>query len=125
MPPMMPPGGMPGMPGGMPPGMPGMPGMGGPPQGNPAMGALDQLAGMPNQAKEQEALQKASANIQIALSTIYTRSAKAASLLSKAYGDIQKAREELEQLGQQPLGPPPDLLGGMMPSPMGPQTPMM
>lgn len=102
-----------------------MPGMGGPPPPNPAMGALDQLAGMPTQAKEQEALQKASANIQIALASIYTRSAKAASLLSKAYGDIQKAREELEQLGQQPVGPPPDMLGGMMPSPMGPQNPMM
>jgi len=111
------------MPGGMPPGMPGMPPGG--PQGNPAMGALDQLAGMPTQAKEQEALQKASANIQIALATIYTRSAKASNLLSKAYGDIQKAREELEQLGSQPLQPPPDLLGGMMPSPMGGPTPMM
>ena len=123
MPPMMPPQGMPGMPGGMPPGMPGMPPGG--PQGNPAMGALDQLAGMPMQAKEQEALQKASANIQIALATVYQRSAKASSLLSKAYENIQKAREALEELGSQPLPPPPDLLGGMMPSPMGPASPLM
>src|SRR2546425_126720 len=118
---------MPGMPMGAPPGMPGMPPsgmMGAPPGGggppNPAMGALDALAGMPMQAKEQKALAEASANIQIALAGIYTRSAKAAEHLSKAYSEIQKCREVLEQLGSAPVGPPPDLLGGLTPSPMGP-----
>ena len=123
MPPMMPPT-MPGMMGGPPPGMPGMPpqGMGGmPPQGmpNPDMSALESLSGMPNNAKEKEALATASANIQIALAGIYTRSAKASKHLSTAYGEIQKAREELEQLIEAPLQPPPDLLGGLNPSPMG------
>ena len=119
MPPMMPPT-MPGMMGGPPPGMPGMP----PPQmgggmPNPDMSALESLSGMPNNAKEKEALATASANIQIALAGIYTRSAKASKHLSTAYGEIQKAREELEQLIEAPIAPPPDLLGGMTPSPMG------
>ena len=119
MPPMMPPT-MPGMMGGPPPGMPGMP----PPQmgggmPNPDMSALESLSGMPNNAKEKEALATASANIQIALAGIYTRSAKASKYLSIAYSEIQKAREELEQLVDAPLAPPPDLLGGMTPSPMG------
>ena|SRR3990167_785894 len=119
MPPMMPPT-MPGMMGGPPPGMPGMP----PPQmgggmPNPDMSALESLSGMPNNAKEKEALATASANIQIALAGIYTRSAKASKHLSTAYSEIQKAREELEQLIEAPIAPPPDLLGGMTPSPMG------
>ena len=119
MPPMMPPP-MPGMMGGPPPGMPGMPplGMGGPPP-NAQMGALEGLSGMPMQAKEQKALAEASANIQLALAGIYTRSAKASGHLSKAYSEIQKAREVLDQLSASPVGPPPDLLGGMTPQPMG------
>lgn len=127
MPPMMPPGMMGGMPPGMPPGMPGQPPMGGgmPPMPNPAMGALDQLSGMPTQAKEQKALAEASTNIQIALAGIYQRSAKAAEHLSKAYSEIQKAREVLEQLASDPIGPPPNLLGGMSPMPMGGPSPMM
>jgi len=119
MPPMMPPT-MPGMMGGPPPGMPGMP----PPQmgggmPNPDMSALESLSGMPNNAREKEALATASANIQIALAGIYTRSAKASKHLSTAYGEIQKAREELEQLVDAPISPPPDMLGGLTPSPMG------
>ena len=90
MPPMMPPT-MPGMMGGPPPGMPGMPppGMGAGAMGgmpNPDMSALESLSGMPNNAKEKEALATASANIQIALAGIYTRSAKASKHLSTAYG---------------------------------------
>jgi len=125
MPPLMPPP-MPGMMGGHPPGMPGMPPppMGGAPP-NPQMGALEGLSGMPMQAKEQKALAEASANIQVALAGIYTRSAKASEHLSKAYSEIQKAREILEQLGSSPVGPPPDLLGGMTPQPMGPPNPLM
>ena len=120
MPPMMPPA-MPGMMGGPPPGMPGMPppAMGGGGMPNPDMSALQSLSGMPNNAREKEALATASANIQIALAGIYTRSAKASKHLSTAYSEIQKAREELEQLMDAPIAPPPDLLGGMTPSPMG------
>ena len=120
MPPMMPPT-MPGMMGGAPPGMPGMPPppMGGGGMPNPDMSALQSLSGMPNNAREKEALATASANIQIALAGIYTRSAKASKHLSTAYSEIQKAREELEQLMDAPIAPPPDLLGGMTPSPMG------
>lgn len=92
---------------------------------NPSMGALEQLSGMPGAEKEKEALAQASANIQIALATIYTKSAKAADLLSKAYSEIQKAREVLEQLASAPLPGPPDLLGGMSASPMGPAAPML
>lgn len=92
---------------------------------NPMMGALERLGGMPMQAKENKALAEASANIQIALAGIYQRSAKAAKHLSTAYSEIQKAREVLEQFATDPLEPPPDLLGGMTPSPMGPPTPML
>jgi len=118
---------MPGMPPGAPPGMPGMPPPpGGPGQGpNPAMGALQRLGGMPMEAKEKKALAEASAHIQIALAGIYGRSAKAADHLSKAYSEIQKCREVLEQLGSAPVGPPPDLLGGLQAAPMGPPSPMI
>ena len=117
MPPMMPPQ-MPGMMPGAPPGM-----MQGQPQGqgmpNPDMAALESLSGMPNNAREKEALATASANIQIALAGIYTRSAKASKHLSAAYSEIQKAREALEELMDAPVGPPPDLMGQASPMPMG------
>ena len=126
MPPPMP-GMMPGMPQGMPPGMPGQPPMGGDPgmPPNPAMGALEQLSGMPMQAKTQKAMAEASANLQIALADVYGRSAKASDLLSKAYSDIQKARQVLDELSSAPMAPPPNLLGGMSPMPMGGASPMM
>lgn len=97
-----------------------------PPHGQPSpdMGALSALSGMPSNAREKEALATASANIQIALAGIYTRSAKASNHLSLAYSEIQKAREVLEELVDTPVGPPPDLLGGLTPSPMGVQSPM-
>ena len=127
MPPMMPPqmpGMMPGAPPGMPPqGMPGMPPQGGMPP-NPDMAALESLSGMPNNAREKEALATASANIQIALAGIYTRSAKASKHLSAAYSEIQKAREALEELMDTPLAPPPDLMGMPSPMPMGQPTGM-
>lgn len=123
--------GMPGMMGGPPPGMPGMPppqmGGGMPPMGggqNPQMGALESLSGMPSNAREKEALATAAANIQIALAGIYTRSAKASKHLSTSYSELQKAREVLEELVDAPVGPPPDMLGGLTPSPMGVQSPM-
>lgn len=118
MPPLM----MPGMMQGAPPGMPGMP----PPQPpmgggmpNPQMGALESLSGMPTNAREKEALATASANLQIAMAGIYTRDAKASKHLAAAYSEIQKAREALEELGEAPLPPPPDLMGSPMPMPMG------
>lgn len=113
---------MAGLPGMMP---PGMPGMGGPmPAGSdPAMAALEGLSGVPAPQREEKAMADASAQIQIALTGVYSRSAKAAKHLSTAYKEIQLAREALSQLPQQGVGAPPDLLGS--PLPMGQGMPPM
>jgi hypothetical protein len=117
------------MPGMLPGAMPGGPLQGGPmgqpPGANPAMRALEGLSGVPAPQRELKAMAEASAHIQIALAGVYTRSAKASELLSKAYENIQKARQVMEELSQQPVGPPPDLLGSLTPLSQGPPSPMI
>ncbi len=95
-------------------------GMPGPSPGpNPAMKALEGLAGVPSPQREEKAMAEASAQLQIALIGVYGRSAKAADHLAKAYQEIQKAREALKELASAPVNPPPDLLGSGGPMPMG------
>ena len=124
----------PGPPSGPPPPMAGMgmPGMGPSPMGGPppaAVAALDQLAQQPPIEGERDALMEAQSKIQVALGRIMLRSPKAAKSLSDALGKINQALMTLEQEAQQPVGPPPELLGALMghsmgnpqggPSPMG------
>ena len=90
----------------------------------PEMGALEQLGGMPSEARVSKALAEAAANIQLALADVYTRSAKASKHLSVSYEEIQKAREVLDELSSSAVGPPPDMMGNMQPSPMGQPSPM-
>lgn len=96
-----------------------------PPGPDPAMKALEGLAGVPSPQREEKAMAEASAQIQIALTGVYGRDATAAKHLSTAYKEIQAARESLAKLAQAPVGTPPDLLGGMVPMPMGPPSPML
>lgn len=102
-----------------------MPPMGGPMGPDPAMAALEGLAGVPSPQREEKAMAEASAQIQIALTGVYGRSAKAAKFLSTAYRDIQSAREALKELASAPLGPPPELLGGLSAMPQGPPSPLL
>lgn len=112
---------------GMPPmGMGGLGGpMGMPPAGpDPAMAALQGLSGVPAPQREEKALAEASANIQIALTGVYSRSAKASKHLSDAYTAIQQAREALNELTSEGVGLPPDLLGASNGPGMGQGSPM-
>jgi len=118
--------GMPPMGLGGPPGMGPMPGMGQPQGGpDPAMAALQGLSGMPAPQREEKALAEASANIQLALAGVYSRSAKASRHLSNAYSEIQQAREALNDIAAEGVGMPPDLGGSLMPQSQGMATPMM
>ena len=99
--------------------------MGPPPGPDPALQALEGLSGVPSPQREQKAMAEATAQLQIAVQGVYGRDATAAKHLLKAMELIQQARESLDKLAQQAVGPPPDLLGGMSPAPMGPPSPMM
>ena len=121
-------GGMPsGMPpmggGGMPPGMGGgmmgqpPPFGGGPPPG--ALSALDAMAQQPQGIGEKQALRDATSKLQVALSRVLMRSPHAAKLIADAISRTQQAASILEDDATETIGPPPDLLGAMTPSPMG------
>jgi hypothetical protein len=109
---------MPGM-GGSPPfpmAGPGLPGMPGPAPFGPDPAAMQALSGVgetPSPQREEDLLSEALLKIGVALAHIHMRSPKAAKLLSDAQSKISQAREELKK--EQPVGLPPDLLGGMMP----------
>ena len=108
---------------------PGLPGMGPSPMGGPpqaAMQALDQMAADPTPEGEVDAMHEATVKLRVALSRVYMRSHRASKHLADAISSIQKAREALQDDSQSPVGLPPDLLGGMPPSPMGrPGGPML
>lgn len=104
------------------PGMPPAPGMGMGGPANPMLQALSRLSGAPAPSREKRAMQTAAANLQIAMTGASTRSAKAAEHLSKAYQEVQRAIQIMEDLATAPIGPPPDFLGGV-PSPMGQGSP--
>jgi hypothetical protein len=99
------------------------PGMGPPPIAGLPPGALDALKNLqetPAPAGETQALAEATMKIGMALQRIYLRSPKASKLLADALAKVQQAREELEKNpGGGAQGPPPNLLGGMTPAPMG------
>lgn len=101
----------------------GLPGLQGPP--NPAMAALDGLSGVPAPQREQQALDSASAQLNIAFQGVSMRSATAAKHVANALKEIQQAREALGELGMQAVGAPPDLLGSMLPQSQGMPTNML
>lgn len=96
-----------------------------PPGPDPAMAALQNLSGVPSPQREEQALAEASANIQLAMSSVYSRSAKASKHLSNAYTEIQSARQALNELTSEGVGMPPDLMGSMLPQSQGTPTPML
>ena len=83
--------------------------MGGPPQA--AMSALDQLSKSSPQRGPKEALDDATAKLQVALMRIYLMNPKAAKLVSDALSKVQQAQSELTREGSSPVGAPPNLLG--------------
>ena len=117
MPPMMPP-----MAG------PGLAGMGASPMGGPSPEMLQALQGMqqaPGMTRVKEALESASASVGLALQTVYQLSPRASVKLATALKDIQSARDILYAnqdaapgMQSMAMGPPPDLGGGVTPSPM-------
>lgn len=116
------------MPGGMapmglmPPGAP----MGPPAGGDPsAMQALDGLSGVPSGAREKQALGEAKSKLRIAAMGLLTRSAQAAQHVMKAVQEIEKAEKEISQLAESSVGPPPNLLGSMLPMSQGNPAPML
>ena len=110
-----------------PPPMPSMPmGGGGSPLGGPppaAVSALDQMSQAPSGAGDQQALMQAQAQIQVAYSRVMLRSPKAAKALSDALGKLNQALMVLDQEAQQPVAPPPELLGAL--GPAGGASPLM
>ena len=109
-----------GMAGNMTPGMGpspmGAPGGGAPPA---AMRALDQLAAAPAGQGEQQLMQECSANLKAASARVIMRSPRAAQEIAKAVQSVDKALELLAEEQDASVGLPPDLLGGLTPSPMG------
>ena len=106
-----------------------MPGMGPSPMGGPSPDALQALQGMqqaPGLQRVKEALESASNSCGLALQSVYQLSPKASVKLANALKDIQSARDILYQnqdaapgmQSQAMGGAPPDLGGGMTPSPM-------
>ena len=93
----------------------GLPPSGGPPPA--AMAALSQMSKTPPGKGPKEALQEAAAKLQVALMRIYLTNPKVAKLVSDATSKITQAMADLEKEGQQPVGAPPNLMGGQ--SPMG------
>ena len=119
----------------MPPTMPpmagaGLPGMGPSPMGGPSPEMLQALQGMqqaPGLQRVKEALESASSSVGLALQSVYQLSPRASVKLAVALKEIQQARDILYQNqdagpGMQTAamasGPPPDLGGGLTPSPM-------
>src|SRR5437870_1574368 len=96
------------------PGMGGMPGPGMLGMGQSPMGGMDALMGASMGGRGEQALKDAAMAVGIALGDAYNRSAKAATLLSKALTLINQARQELQQASESAVGSPPELLGAMM-----------
>ena len=84
------------------------------------MGGMDALMGASMGGRGEQALKDAAMAVGIALGDAYNRSAKAATLLSKALTLMNQARQELQQASESAVGSPPELLGALMgQSPMG------
>jgi len=105
----------------------GMMGGGGMPGAGPSPSLADQLGRLqqqPSPGGEERALEESLTSLGMALSRSYQRSPKAAELIAKAMGLVQKAQQALREVPQPPSPPPqlgaPAMPGGSLPPPIPP-----